>query len=62
MRCAYLAQDHVDISETIKWSGTSNVETKNWSHDAVETCGEVLKKSAKEGTAVPPHRNRAKHI
>ena len=32
--------------------GTRNVETKNRSHDAVETCGEVLKRIAKEGTTV----------
>ena len=50
MRCAYLAQDRADISEAIK----RNVETKNWSHDTIETCGKVLKKrSAKEGTTVP---------
>ena len=39
-------------------SGTRNVETKNRSHDAVETCGEALKRSAKEGTTVPCTRKK----
>ena len=55
MRCAYLAQNRVDISEAIM-CGTRNAETKNRSHDAIETCGEVLKRSAKEGTTVPRTR------
>ena len=40
-------------------SGTSNVETKNWSHDAVETCGEVLKgvpRKAQQYLAQEPSR------
>ena len=50
MRCTYLAQDRADISEAIKClaRGMSKPRTS-----AVETCGEVLKRSAKEGTTVP---------
>ena len=58
MLCAYLAQDRVDISEAVKMSGTSNVETKSWSHDAVETRGEVPERSAEESTTV--HRSETK--
>ena len=43
-------------------SGTSNVETKNWSHDTIETCGKVLKRSAKEGTTVPCTRKSKAHL
>ena len=39
-------------------SCTSNVETESRSHDAIETSGEVRRRSAKKSTAVP--RARAK--
>ena len=52
MRCAYLAQDRADISESIKCLARGMSKTKNRLHDAVETCGEVPERSAKEGTAV----------
>ena len=52
MRCAYMAQDRVDISEAIKLSCTSDVETESRTHGAIETSGEVLERSAKKNTAV----------
>ena len=39
-----------------------NVETKNRSHDAVETCGEVPERSAKEGTAGPRTEPSKAHL
>ena len=39
-------------------SCTSDVETESRSHDAVETSGEVIERSAKKSAAV--HRARAK--
>ena len=57
MRCAYLVQDRADISEAIKCLARQMSKSRTGrSHDALETCGEVLKRSAKEGTAV--HRTR----
>ena len=50
MRCAYLAQDRADISE-----GRRNAETKKRSHDAVETCGKVLKKVCQGKHNSAPH-------
>ena len=58
MRCAYLAQDRVDISEAIQMSCTSDVETESRTHDTIETCGEVPERSAKEGIAVPRARSK----
>ena len=50
MRCAYLAQDRVDISEAIKCLSRAISKPK--------ASGEVLESSAKKSTAV--HRARAK--
>ena len=57
MRCAYLAQDRVDISErSNQMSCTSDVETESRTHDTIETSCEVLERSAKKSIAV--HRAR----
>ena len=53
MRCAYLGTKPCGRLRGSQVSGTSNVETESWSHDAVETLGEVPERSAKAGTAVP---------
>ena len=58
MRCPFLPQDRVDISEAITCLYTSDVETECRSHDAIETSGEVPERSAKKSTAMP--RARAK--
>ena len=58
MRCAYLAQDRVDISEAIKCLARAMSKPKAGPHDAIETSGEARQRSAKKSTAV--HRARAK--
>ena len=46
LRCVFLAQDRVDISEAMKVSCMSDVETESKSHDTIETLNECPEKYA----------------
>ena len=41
-------------------SGTRNVETKNWSHDTIETCGKVLEKEVPRKAQQYPAQEKSK--
>ena len=53
MRCAYLAQDRVDISEAAKYLARAMSKPRAGHMTQVKTRGEVPERSAKESTAVP---------
>ena len=52
MRHAYLAQDRADLIEAIKCLARGMSEIRNRSHDTVETCVKIRKRSVKESTTV----------
>ena len=56
MRCAYLAQDRVDISETIKCLARVMSKPRAGHMVQLKRVARVLKRSAKEGKTV--HRTR----
>ena len=58
MRCTYLAQDRVDISETIKCLARVMSKPKTGHMMQLKRVARYLKRSAKEGAAV--HRTGAK--
>ena len=53
MRCAYLAQDRVDISETIKYLARAISKPRTGHMMQLKRVARYLKRSAKEGAAVP---------
>ena len=57
MRCAYLAQDCVDISEAIKCLARAMLNPK--AHDVIETSGEVPEGSGQEKHCSTPRKSQA---
>ena len=60
MRCAYLAQDRVDISEAIKCLARAMSKPRAGTHDTIETSCEVLERSAEKRHCSTPHEIQAK--
>ena len=62
MRCAYLAQDRVDIYEKIMSLAREMLKPQSWSHDAIETCGEVLKAVPRKAQQFPGREPSRSHL
>ena len=60
-RCAYLAQDRADISEAIECLARGMSKPGTGHMMQLKRVARSSRRSAKEGTIVHPHKNRAKH-
>ena len=62
MRCAYLAQDRVDISEAIKCLARAMSKPRTGHMMQLKRVARYLKKECQGRHDTTPHKNGAKHI